>query len=71
MPSPEPQPLDVIRARRYGNRTRRNYVIDSLAVDGIEGGNTFAAFVHPEHSGSKPSLMVFDRTNLRIIRNYR
>lgn len=63
----EPQPGDTIRARRYGNRTRRSYVIDKLPVDGIEGGNTFAAFVRPQRSASTPTLMVFSREGLRII----
>lgn len=70
MPS-EPRPGDTIRARRYGNRTRRSYVIDALAHNGTSEavtGNAYAAFVHPKHSNnSAPTLMVFDRRDLRII----
>lgn len=68
----EPQPGDVIRARRYGNRSHRTYVIDRLAFNSSTGetveGNAYAAWVHPKGSNSdKITLMVFDRRDLRII----
>lgn len=70
MSASEPQQGDVIRARRYGNTTLRTYVIDEIAP-GFEGGASYTAWCHPLDTHgklAKPTLMVFDRTGLRIIR---
>ena len=66
----EPQPGDTIRARRYGNQTRRTYVIDRLAYNGTQeaiGGGAYAAWVRPKGSAAAATLAVFDAAHLRII----
>lgn len=72
-----PQPRDVIRARRYGNGTFGNYVIERSVREQVDPtGATFSAYAHREHGaqgprGKRDEFMTFDAYTMRVIRSYR
>lgn len=67
-------PGDVVRARRLGNRTVGNYVIDEVArvsEDTVAINNSIAVYAHREYGGGRGRFMVLDLNGARVVRNYR
>lgn len=60
---------DVVRARRYGNRTLQTYVIDR-AVDDV-GEHSLSVYAHREYGAGRERFMVLDARTARVIRSYR
>jgi hypothetical protein len=60
---------DVVRARRYGNRTRGTYVIDRVHADQLVDG-AVVVDAHNEHSGQSGRYMILDLRGLKVMRSY-
>lgn len=66
------QPGDVIRARRFGNKTVGNYVIDRIArFQPVAEQGGFAAYAHREYGSFDERFMTFHVETIRVIRSYR
>lgn len=69
---PDVQPRDIIRARRYGNKTARDYVVDRLSsVNGLDRGLDWHCYAYPRYSGSRPQHMTFEAATVIVVGNYR
>jgi hypothetical protein len=60
---------DVVRARRYGNRTRGTYVIDRV-LENQHSEDCIAVEAHNEHSGQSGRYMILDLRGLKVMRSY-
>lgn len=64
-----PQAGDVVRARRYGRKTKGNYVVDKVSAHQTPG--VFNAMAHREYGTGRPTFMTFDAATMRVVRSYR
>lgn len=64
-------PGDVVRARRYGNRHRANYVVARVArAHPAMGDDVLAVIGHREYGSGRDVFMVLDAHGARVIRSY-
>lgn len=61
---------DVIRARRYGNRTKGTYTIEDVGRFQVAEG-TWSAYAHRQYSQKRGKFMTFDADSIRVIASYR
>lgn len=67
----EIQKNDVVRTRRYGRKTRANYVIDRVIELKLDGSRVIAVEAHREYGGQSGKFMLLHIDGATILRNYR